>query len=349
MIDRFVPGSVVDRLNVREYGLAYSIVGLAAALVLPVMLDTYYTGILIDAMVLITFATGFNLLFGYTGLLSFGHAAFFGAGAYSVAILSQRLGFVNSLVPAIVLAIVVTAVVAGVIGVLSVQRSDIYFAMLTLAFNMMLYQAAVQFSNISGGESGLLVEATTVNLGLVSFPTSNNTLYYYFTFAVMALSLAVIWRITRSPYGELLAAIRENPDRAQFIGVPVKRYQWSAFVTSGAIGGLAGAVSAPRQFVITPGIMHWSASADPVLMTILGGPMVFFGPAAGAILFVVLEQVLTNITEHWYLGLGAILVTIVLFLPQGLVGTLVESSDRTIAEVATQAIDPRKDEEDSDE
>ena len=349
MVDRFILGSVAERLNLREYGLTYTVVGLAVVLALPVVLDTYYTGILIDAMVLITFATGFNLLFGYTGLLSFGHAAFFGAGAYSVAILSQQLGFVNSLVPAIVLAIIVTAVVAGVIGVLSVQQSDIFFAMLTLAFNLMLYQGAVQFSNISGGESGLLVEATTVNLGLFTFPTSNNMLYYYFTFAIMALSLVVIWRITRSPYGDLLVAIRENPDRAQFIGVPVKRYQWSAFVISGAIGGLAGALAAPRRFVITPSIMHWSASADPVLMTILGGPAVFFGPAAGAILFVTLEQILTNITEHWYLGLGAILVTIVLFLPQGLVGTVVKSSDRTVVEMATRAVDPRQHEEDSGE
>jgi branched-chain amino acid transport system permease protein len=349
MIDRLAFGSVTDRLNVDEYAAIYSAAAFAIALALPFLLDTYYTGILIDAMVLVTFATGFNLLFGYTGLLSFGHAAFFGAGAYSVAILSQQLGFVNTLLPAMILAIIIAAIVAGVIGVLSVQRSDIYFAMLTLAFNMMLYQAAVQFSDISGGESGILVAATTVNLGVFSFPTSDSTLYYYFTLAVMAVSLLVIWKITRSPYGELLAAIRENPDRAEFIGVPVKRYQWSAFVISGAIGGLAGAIAAPRQFVITPSIMHWSASADPVLMTILGGPMVFFGPAAGAVLFVVLEQVLTNITEHWYVGLGVILVTIVLFLPQGLVGTLVGSSGRSVTEIAATALSGQSQDGENDE
>ncbi|MFC7157119.1 branched-chain amino acid ABC transporter permease [Halomarina halobia] len=288
-------------------------------------LGGYTVGLLITVMILTLFATSFNLLFGYTGLLSFGHAAYFGVAAYVLGILlSGRLDLVpeslGSIVPAAALAVLVAGSCAAAFGLLCVQRGEIYFAMLTLAFNMMLYQVAYQWDDVTGGANGITVSPPPLELAGITVDFLDTVTFYYLTFSLLVLSLAVLWRIVHSPYGALLVAISENPDRAEMIGVPVKRYQLSSFVIAGTFAGIAGVLFSVRNFIVTPGTLHWSMSAEPVLITLLGGPSSFFGPAIGAFMFVFLEEWLTGITEFWQIGLGLVLVPIVLFVPGGLVG-----------------------------
>lgn len=297
-------------------------------------LGEYTIGLLITVMILTLFATSFNLLFGYTGLLSFGHAAYLGISAYVLGILlSGRFDLLpevlTTIVPAAILAVFAAGIAAVIFGVLCVQRGEIYFAMLTLAFNMMLYQAAFKWDNITGGANGITVSPPPLEVAGFTVNFLDTVTFYYLTFGILLIALAVLWRIVNSPYGALLIAIRENPERAEMIGVPVKRYQLSSFTLSGIFAGVAGVLFSIRNFIVTPDTLHWSMSAEPVLITLLGGPSSFLGPAIGAFMFVFLEEWLTNITEFWQIGLGLILIPIVLFVPGGLVGLVTgEAGDR---------------------
>lgn len=285
----------------------------------------YIFGLLITVMILTIFAMSFNLLFGYTGLLSFGHAAYFGVAAYVLGIfLSGNVESIpdvfGSIIPAAVLAVLAAMVFATIFGILCVQRGEIYFAMLTLAFNMMLYQVAFQWDDLTGGANGITVSPPPLELAGVTVNFLDTVTFYYLTFSILIVTLAVLWRLVHSPYGALLIAIRENPERAEMIGVPVKRYQLSSFIVAGTFAGIAGVLFSIRNFIVTPNTLHWSMSAEAVLITLLGGPSSFFGPAIGAFVFVFLEEALTSVTEHWQIGLGLILIPIVLFVPGGLVG-----------------------------
>jgi branched-chain amino acid transport system permease protein len=320
--------TAVDRLRDSRTAVL-SLGAVLAMLVLPFtgILSTFHLGLVISAMVLALFAMSFNLLFGYTGMLSFGHAAYFGTGAYTLALaLDGQLGFLpsafESFFPALLLAVVVAALVALVLGYLCVQRGDIYFAILTLALSMMLYETIYTWNDFTGGSDGITVLAEPIELGGLTLNLIDTGTFYYLTLAILVVSIVFIWRLINSPYGELLLSIRENPERATMIGVPVKRYQLSAFVIAGTFAGLAGTLFAVRTFIVTPHTLHWSMSAEPVMMTLLGGPSAFVGPIIGAVMFVGLEQFLSNVTEYWQFGLGLLIVPIVLFFPDGLVGIL---------------------------
>lgn len=306
---------LIGQVSRRTVGVAALLAGMV---VVPFVLSEFLTGILISVMTLGLFAMGFNLLFGYTGLLSFGHAAFYGTGAYVVAFLLSSGEL--SLLPAMLLGIVGSVAVAAVIGVFCVQRGEIYFAMLTLAFNMMLYRAIIQFDGITGGVNGLVISGTKIDLGVVSFNALNTGVYYYLTFLVVLGAIALLWRVIHSPYGEILKAIRENPERAAFVGLPVKYYQWSSFVLSGTVAGIAGTLAASRIFVVTPNTVHWLKSAEPVIVTLIGGPSAFLGPLVGAVIFIGLEQALTEITSYWQAVLGVVLVPLVIYAKNGVVG-----------------------------
>lgn len=320
--------SVTDRFTGSRAVLATAAIGfLVAILPLTGLVSEFYLGLLISAMVLALFATSFNLLFGYTGLLSFGHAAYFGAGAYTLALaLDGRITFLpgmfESFVPAVILGVFVAGVLALVLGFFCVQRGDIYFAILTLAFSMMVYETMFAWNDFTGGSGGVTVLPTPIELGPLTMNLQTTVTFYYITFVLLVVSLAILWRLVNSPYGELLIAIRENPERATMIGIPVERYQLSSFVIAGLFAGLAGTLFAVRTFIVTPGTLHWTMSAEPVLMTLLGGPGSFLGPIVGALVFVGLEQVLSNVTEHWQFGLGLLLIPIVLFFPEGITGLI---------------------------
>jgi branched-chain amino acid transport system permease protein len=299
---------------------------LAMLFVAPMILTEFLTGLIIDIMILGLFAMAFNLLFGYTGLLSFGHAAYYATGAYLVAlVLSGELlpGAMQTMLPAMVLGVLGATIVAAVFGMLCVQRGEIYFAMLTLAFSMLLYRGVIQFDGITGGVNGKIISNPEIDLGVATYNALNTEVYFYFTLLFIIGAIVLLWRIVHSPYGELLKAIRENPERAEFIGLPVKYYQWSSFVLSGAIAGLAGALIAPRIFVVTPNTAHWLKSAEAPIVTLIGGPSSFFGPIVGAAIFIWLEQILADVTSYWQAALGAVLIPLVIYAQNGVTGLVV--------------------------
>ncbi|MFB6130843.1 MAG: branched-chain amino acid ABC transporter permease [Salinigranum sp.] len=319
--------TLTERLPV-DLQVALVIAAAVVVLAIPAsgVVPQFYVGLLISVMILALFATSFNLLYGYTGLLTFGHAAYFGVAGYTLALaIHGQLGLpevFQSFFPALVLAVVVAGVFAAAFGYLCVQRGEIYFAMLTLAFNMMLYEVIFTWDDFTGGSDGVTLLIPPIHLGGFELNLLNTGAFYYLTFAFLVVSYLLLWRIVNSPYGELLIAIRENPERAEMVGVNVTRYQLSAFVIAGLFAGLAGSLFAVRTFIVTPDMLHWSMSSEPVLMTLLGGPGAFLGPTIGAFLFVMLEQFLSTITQFWQFGLGVILVPLVLFAPGGVVSLL---------------------------
>jgi branched-chain amino acid transport system permease protein len=312
----------VGDVSVRAIAIAVIV---AFALVWPVATGDYWTNVGIQIIIIALFAMSFNLLFGYVGLLSFGHSAFYGAGAYAVAFSLRGVGFLpeaGSFLPAFLIGIVGAIIAAAVIGALCVQRGGIYFALLTLAFSMMFYEIAFTWTEVTGGDNGLTIIPTQVDAVAFSFETINPVAYYYFAFVAFFVSVYIMWRVVNSPYGEMLKAIRENPERAEFSGIRVKLYQWSAFVLSGAFAGVAGSLATVQLFVVSPVELHWSTGSVPVLATLLGGPTSFFGPILGGVLFVGLETTLTQYIHHWEVAIGLILIPIVLFFPNGILGAL---------------------------
>lgn len=305
-------------------GLAVTGVVLLAA---PLIIGQFMTNIVVNLLIAALFAMSFNLLFGYTGMLSFGQAGFYGFAAYLTAMsLNGGVSIVpgtGSFIPAVLFALLGTVILAAIFGVLCVQRGDIFFAMLTLALSMMLYEASRVWTDITGGVNGMTMPGVPVDLGILSFRTVEAVPYYYFTLVVVVLSLVLMWRIVHSPYGELLKAIRENPERAEFVGMNVKFYQWTVFVISGFFAGLAGALVSVQIFVVSPSTLHWSTSAIPVVVTLIGGPGAFLGPVVGATVFTVLDVTLSGITTHFEVFVGAILIFVILVFPKGLVGTFV--------------------------
>jgi branched-chain amino acid transport system permease protein len=295
--------------------------GLIAGAALPLVAPVYYVHLATEVLILGLLATAFNLLFGGTGLLSFGQAAFFATGAYAAAFVLK--GITGSMPLALLAGILAGAATSFVVGVLSVRRNEIYFAMLTLAFGQIFAVVYLQAYRITGGADGIAgvprpglgPAALAVNLA----PTLN---YYLFTLVVVAAALWALWRVCRSPLGLTLAAIRENPSRTSYLGIPTRRYRLAAFTTAGAFSGLAGALFAPFQGTVVPDFANWLMSAEPVLMTLLGGPGSFFGPLLGAAFFVALKDTIGSWTEYWPLVLGTIVILLILFLPEGPLGLL---------------------------
>jgi branched-chain amino acid transport system permease protein len=269
------------------------------------------------------FALGFNLLYGYTGLLSFGHAAYYGLGAYGAGIALAKLKLTS-----LWLALGVglgTAVIGGaVVGFFCLRRRGIYFAMLTLAFAQMLYFIAFHAADLTGGDDGLRgipLHPLGLLVGSVSLRTP--LAFYFFAYVLVVLAVAALRRILDSPFGAVLQAIRENSDRAVACGYDINRVKLLSFVFSALFAGLAGALDALRLTVVPVDSLYWTTSGQVVIMTLLGGAGTFFGPFVGAATFLILADRLSLVIEAWPLVIGVIFMAFVLFLPRGLWGTLV--------------------------
>lgn len=300
----------------RLAGVGRAIVALVvvALLVAPFIASDYFIVLLTEVLLLGLFALSFNLLFGYTGLLSFGQAAYFGIGGYVTAILIIRD---VPLALAIPIAVLSAGLAALVFGWLSVRLNEIYFSMLTLAWGMMIYTVVYQWREVTGGSDGLTNLPIRAVLGL---DVADFRVFYVLVVAIVGVSTWLLWRIVHSPFGQLLIAIRENPERIAFAGVNVRQYQLAAFVIAGLFAGLAGALFSPFARIAAPSMAHWTRSAEPVLMTILGGPGSFWGPAVGAGVFIFLRNWVTAQTEYWNFVLGLILLPMVLVFRGGIVG-----------------------------
>ena len=293
----------------------------------PVVASTYQTQLLTYGLTLAIAALGFNLLLGYTGLLSFGHSAYFGAGAYAVALMMRYLG-VTSMELFILGGIVGSAALAALFGVVCVRHTRIFFAILTLALSQVLWTLAYKFFWITGGTDGLRVPFSKLTLlgGLIGFPGADAfarfiSFYYYYVLVVFCVCTALMWLIVHSPFGKTLQAIRDNETRARFLGVRIWRYRWLAFLVSGIFTGLAGTLWVPLNGLTTPDVLYWPQSGKIVFFAVLGGFRNFSGPIVGAVLFNYLEVYAIALTEYWQITLGAILIILVTFLPAGIVGT----------------------------
>ena len=268
------------------------------------------------------FALGFNLLYGYTGLLSFGSAAYWGLGAYGTGIAIAKLG-VTSMWLALGMGLLTAGLGGALIGMFCLRRRGIYFAMLTLAFAQLLYFVGFHLSEWTGGDDGLR-GITRPSLGLfgASISLDDSTRFYYFALVIVGLAVAGLHRILRSPFGTVLQAIRENPARAAACGYDIARIKWLSFVFYALFMGLAGGLEALRLNVVPIESLFWATSGQVVIMTLLGGAGTFFGPFVGAAAWLMLEDRIALYTESWALVIGGIFVLFVIFLPKGIWGTL---------------------------
>jgi branched-chain amino acid transport system permease protein len=303
-------------------GAAVAALALALA---PWVLPPFDTLSLAYGLIMAIAALGFNLLLGYTGLLSFGHSAYFGVGAYTAAFM-VKYGHVASLELFIVGALVTSLLVSALFGIVCVRYTRIFFGILTLALSQVLWSLAFKFFWVTGGTDGLRVPTPTLvgrilaqGEDKIAFLTHG---YYYYVLVVFFLALGVMWVIVNSPFGKALQAIRDNETRATFVGVQIRRYRWVAFVVSGMYTGLAGALWVPLNGLTTPDILHWTFSGELVFMTVLGGFRMFVGPVIGAVVFNYLKTYAVGYTVYWQMLLGAVLVTLVLTLPTGIAGAI---------------------------
>jgi branched-chain amino acid transport system permease protein len=284
---------------------------LLALLALPLGVGSYAVYVAIHIMLLSIFALGFNLLFGYTGLLSFGQAGFYAVGSYACA---KILLEVPNLLLGLVGGIVAAGVAALVLGYLSVGHTRIYFSMLTLAFGMLIFSIAWKWRDFTGGDDGLVgvPRAPIAIPGIGALAVDSQARYYYVVVVCTLLAVWLLYRLVHSPLGLTLQAIRDSETRAASAGVPVRRYRLVAFTIAGLYAGLAGALQPPLENTVTPQVGHWSASAEPILATLLGGIHVFAGPIVGAFLLFVIKDVIVRFTQYWLIWLGGIVVVLAL-------------------------------------
>jgi len=283
---------------------------------LPGFAGRYPVYIVMQILILAVFSLGFNLLLGYTGLLSFGQAGFFAVGAYGC---GKILLAIPNLLLGIAGGVAMAGVAALLLGILSVRHTRIYFSMLTLAFGMMIYSIAWKWRDFTGGDDGLvgIPRAPLEIPGVMSISVSAIDHYYYVVLVLSLLAIVVMYRLVHSPLGLTLQAIRDSEGRAEFAGVPVRKYRLAAFTIAGLYAGLAGALLPPLENTITPPVAHWSTSAEPVLATLLGGVHSFAGPIVGSILFFVLRDIIVRITDYWLICFGVIVVALVMGFPNG--------------------------------
>jgi branched-chain amino acid transport system permease protein len=291
----------------------------AAVLLVPVLFGKFAQYFALNVLLLVLLSLSFNLLFGMTGLLSFGHAAFYAAGAYATALL-LRAG--APLLPAVVTGALCAAALAAIVGAFCVRHTRVYFSMLTLAFGMFVYAIVWKWTDVTGGDDGL-VGIPRHSLGLpgpfdVNLAPLRN--YYWFSAVVVLVSAGVLHRLSRSPLGLALRAIRENAERAEFSGIRVRRTIFLAFVAAGAFAGLAGALLAPLEQTVAPTAAHWTKSAEPVMAALIGGPFSFAGPIVGAVVYLGLKELIVRYTEYWLLVFGLVLLGVVLAFRGGLLG-----------------------------
>jgi branched-chain amino acid transport system permease protein len=303
--------------------LLYAIPIAAILLLVPLVADQYQSILLAYGLITAIAALGFNLLLGYTGLLSFGHSAYFGVGAYTVALM-VKYWKVESMEVFLLGAVAAAVIVTALFGVVCVRYTRIFFGILTLALSQVLWSLAFKFFWVTGGTDGLRVP-TPALLGLASAKGDKiaflSHAYYYYVLVIFFGCVALMWVVVNSPFGKALQAIRDNETRAAFVGVRIWRYRWIAFLVSGVFTGIAGALWVPLNGLTTPDILHWTFSGEIVFMTVLGGFRTFAGPIIGAVVFNYLKTYAVGYTVYWQLLLGLVLVVLVLSLPTGIVGT----------------------------
>lgn len=291
----------------RQVMMLVSLVVLSSLLI-PLTGNKYALYLSTKIWILVLYAIAFNVLFGYSGLLSFGHALFFSGSAYTLAILVTKLNFPLAL--GFVCGIAISALFSIAVGVLSLRHREIHFAMVTLAFSMLFWGIVMKWRDVTGGEDGI----TGVPRGLPLF------WFYYFSLAVVVLSSYFIYRFVKSDFGLILEGIRENETRVQFSGHSILKYRLYAMLVSGTFTGVSGALWALLDRTVTPTISHWTFSAVPVIVTLIGGPQNFLGPAVSTLIYVIVQDIITKYTLYWQFIFGVAILAVVLFFRGGVMG-----------------------------
>jgi len=290
---------------------------LAALAILPWVLARHQLSILVDLLIFGLFAMSLDLIMGYTGMVSFGHAAYFGLGAYGSALV--LIHFEPPIPVALLAGALLAGVVAAPVGWFSTRATGIYFAMLTLAFAQLLYTVAYKGRDLTGGSDGIAgVPKTTLFWGGPSL--AERRTFYYLVAVIVVLSLLACHALVRSPFGRALQAIRENEHRFVSLGRDSRPFKLVVFVIAAAFAGLAGALFAPFRGFASPEVMFWVLSGQGLMMVITGGIGTLVGPLIGAMVFLLVQEILSSYTEHWMIFTGAVFVLIVIFLPGGVVG-----------------------------
>jgi branched-chain amino acid transport system permease protein len=286
---------------------------MAFGLILPLSQSKYMVYLSTEIMIWGFFAVAFNLLFGVTGLLSFGQAAFFGLGAYSYTLLMMNARF--PFIVCVILALAIPPLFAFLMGPLCVRLREVFFSLMTMAFAQLIWAVTFKWYSFTGGDNGIQ------DIPAPAFFGSPLTTYYVVFFVILGC-LVLCWLIRNSAFGCILATIRENPKRTPFIGINVRRYQLAVFVIAGFFSGVAGLLFALFQRSIHPQLMHWTTSGDIVLMTVLGGFPTFFGSILGAVIIVLIKDFISAYTEYWSVFVGLIILFCVVMFPRGILGSL---------------------------
>jgi branched-chain amino acid transport system permease protein len=303
---------------------AFDAVVIAALVTMPYWMAEIggYTELATRIVVMGLAAMSLNFLLGYTGVLSFGHAAYFGLGGYGTAMAIKYLGLGS--IPAILLGVVVGAVAAIVIGALIVRRRGVYFAMVTIAFGQVFYFIAFRWSEVTGGDDGLSGwRRLPIDFGFARLDIAqNDKAFYYFALAVFIVCVAAMGLLIASPLGRSFVAIRENERRARFLGLDIESRIWLSFVISCFFVSVAGGLYALLNNFIDPRALRFDLSGNFVIMAVMGGMRSFWGPLFGAAIFVALQDFLSSRTENWMFLIGLVFVLVVRFFPRGLLGVL---------------------------
>ncbi len=296
--------------------VAVTVLGVA-----PFLLGQFETGLLAEMMVWGILAMGLDLLFGYTGMLSFGQALFFGLGAYGVAL--SFLVFHWPFWPALAAAVLLAAFAAGVTGFFAVRLTWHYFAIITIIFSLVVYFFAVGRSDLTGGDDGVSFQVPPMlAAGGIELTVYEPIVEYYFVLLVTAAVFLVLRAVTRSELGLVFRAVRDNAEKASLLGYDVLRYRWISFVLAGAFCGLSGALFAMKSRYASASFLFWTVSGDAVIWTVVGGAGTLVGPLLGTGLLIGIRDYLSNWFEHYLLVVGALAIVIVLLAPQGIVGLL---------------------------
>jgi branched-chain amino acid transport system permease protein len=289
-------------------------------LLLPLLPGRFPLVVGTEILILGLLALSFNMIYGYMGQISFGHAAFFGLGAYTSALILRplieagQLGYLGFFL-ALAAAVPISALGALIVGFFCVRLTGIYFAILSLAFGELLFYIVFSWYSFTKGDDGIQ--------GLMPpFVFKSGVIYYYFTLAVVGIAALLLRKITRSPFGYTLRMLRDNQNRTAFLGIDIRRVMLLNFVIAGAFAGLAGALWGPFQRSVSPALLGWHQSGVPVFMTLIGGAAHFAGPLVGSIIYTALNAYVTQFTSYWPLTIGLIILGVVLFLPGGLLSVI---------------------------
>ena len=304
-------------MNQKTISLISIVVLIVAAVLMPVVLKKYNLNMLTEIIIFSLFAVSYNLLLGYAGLLSFGHAMFFGLGAFMTAIAFIHIPGIS--LWSIILIGLATTVVAGfVIGGLLLRHKGSYFALLTLAFNALFYAVATKWHSVTGGDDGLNMTRPSLNLGFTSIDLSNLTNFYYLTIVVIGAAVAFCWYFTHTAMGKTVLLMRENEDRMNFLGYNTNISRLILFTFTGAVAGLAGVFYTLHFQFVSISAISIDMTTAVLLMAFVGGTKTFWGPILGAFVYIILQNYLSNITDRWPLVMGIIFVLMVLYVPGGL-------------------------------